>query len=359
MKWLKFLPPTLIVLVFFLFVYKKPFPIFPNQESWIGFYSDTMEQGNTRIHEKIRSDTLASLSYTLGKGIQFPYAGVAIGPSSAYFPDFSAYDYIDVDICTEQSRSVQCFLNVYEPGVTKDTIPISSRHVLYEIPVRHKPGLQRLWIKDFKTPIWWYSRVNLTEKDLGDPHLDKVKGLSFSCGLLLNPDTKDSIRIRSITLGKSYTTFFVWTLALLLVYYGLLYLIVKYRKRKVALSARVIPYRPLEIEETGDPLLHRSVKYLSERYSDSELTLSAMAHELGLSGRKISDRIKAHFKLTFKQYINSIRINEAKRLLKESALPVNEIAYKVGFSNVTHFNRAFRQYCNCSPQEFRTEKAEK
>ena len=75
----------------------------------------------------------------------------------------------------------------------------------------------------------------------------------------------------------------------------------------------------------------------------------------GFSARKISDLIKENYSLSFKQYINNIRFNEAKRLLKESNLPINEIAYKVGFNNISHFNRAFRQYCNCSPQEYRSQ----
>jgi len=293
----------------------------------------------------------------LRKGYAFPYAGVSIEPSTTYFPDFSKYDYLDLDLSTSSSRSVQFFLNVFEPGATKINTPISFRHVLYEIPAKHKPGIQRLWLKDFKTPVWWYPLVNLTEKDLGEPQLDKVAKISFSNGVIQPLDEKETIKVRSITVGKSCYPFYIWASISLTVYSALLALVIYYQKKVNDVPpSKVIPYQQLEIKDTGDKELNKIIEYISANYTNSELSLTDMAHDLGLSARKISDLIKTQHNLGFKQYINSIRFNEAKRLLKETTLPVNEIAYKVGFNNISHFNRAFRQYCDCSPQEYRNQK---
>ena len=44
----------------------------------------------------------------------------------------------------------------------------------------------------------------------------------------------------------------------------------------------------------------------------------------------------------YKEYIHQIKINEAKRLFKESKLNINEVATIVGFGNISTFNRVFK-----------------
>jgi YesN/AraC family two-component response regulator len=56
---------------------------------------------------------------------------------------------------------------------------------------------------------------------------------------------------------------------------------------------------------------------------------------------------------TFVEYINIIRIKEAKILLKETDSKIIEIAYKVGFNNVTYFNLIFKKITGQTPFEFR------
>ena len=351
---LYFAPPVLLLLVFFAFVYRKPLYIFPNKATKAIAYSDSIEGGNTEIHFFHASDTAFNISFTLRKGFTYPYAGLAVEPETTYFPDLSGYDYIDLDISSTNSKAVQFFLNTYEPGITIKGKPMSLRYVLYETPAKNKKGKQRLRLRDFKTPIWWYPLIGLSEKDLGEPHLDKVVKFSFSNGVLLPLNEKETITIRSITVGKNYYPFYGWASGTLLIYYSLMALIVYYKKRLSSIPSKVISYQQIELETGIGDAQKKIIEYLSTRYNDPELSLSAMALELGLNQRKISDEIKTYYSLTFKQYVNGIRLNEAKRLLKETALPINEIAYKVGFNNVTHFNRAFKQYCNCSPQEYRS-----
>jgi AraC-like DNA-binding protein/quercetin dioxygenase-like cupin family protein len=56
---------------------------------------------------------------------------------------------------------------------------------------------------------------------------------------------------------------------------------------------------------------------------------------------------------TFLQYLNDIRVHEAAKQLIENELSITQIAYKVGFSNISSFNRYFRKVKNLSPSEFR------
>lgn len=57
--------------------------------------------------------------------------------------------------------------------------------------------------------------------------------------------------------------------------------------------------------------------------------------------------------VTIRTYINQIRLERAVELLKKTNKPIQEIASDCGFSNVSHFNRVFKQQTGNSPLEFR------
>jgi len=53
------------------------------------------------------------------------------------------------------------------------------------------------------------------------------------------------------------------------------------------------------------------------------------------------------------QYFLDLRIDRAKHLLKETSLPLAEIAYKLGFSSQSHFSTTFRQHAQLTPRQYR------
>jgi len=53
------------------------------------------------------------------------------------------------------------------------------------------------------------------------------------------------------------------------------------------------------------------------------------------------------------EYVNSVRIEEAKRLLLGTSRSVGEIAYAVGYSSATHFDRVFKRHNGKTPLAFR------
>jgi YesN/AraC family two-component response regulator len=59
---------------------------------------------------------------------------------------------------------------------------------------------------------------------------------------------------------------------------------------------------------------------------------------------------------TFVEYLNSVRIKEAKRLLERSSMKVKLISRKVGFGSVTHFGRVFKLVTGHTPLYYRKAK---
>lgn len=92
---------------------------------------------------------------------------------------------------------------------------------------------------------------------------------------------------------------------------------------------------------------------MATHYSGADLSLETMAKELGLGEDVLSREIRKAFQDTFKGTLNRLRLTEAQRLLRESDLGIAEIAYKVGYGNVSHFNRLAKEAWGRTPTEER------
>ena len=58
--------------------------------------------------------------------------------------------------------------------------------------------------------------------------------------------------------------------------------------------------------------------------------------------------------MNLREYINKIRIDEAKRLLLTTNLAVSEVAGMVGYDNISYFSTVFRKHTGMSPVDWRT-----
>lgn len=100
--------------------------------------------------------------------------------------------------------------------------------------------------------------------------------------------------------------------------------------------------------------LREIVSYLGEHFAEP-LTLPAVAARFGLSPQYFSSFFREHFGRTLIQHINSLRIEKAARLLRETDMPVMEIGFSVGFDNFSYFIKRFRTVYGVSPSHYRKE----
>ena len=87
-----------------------------------------------------------------------------------------------------------------------------------------------------------------------------------------------------------------------------------------------------------------------------EISLDQVASRLHLSKFYISHLFSQKLHLSYSDYIRSLRISEACRLLTETSLGITEISYQVGFPTPRTFNRAFLKYVGRPPREYRYQK---
>lgn len=103
-------------------------------------------------------------------------------------------------------------------------------------------------------------------------------------------------------------------------------------------------------EPTG--IIFRVESIISDRLAAREAKLEIVAKEIGMSSRTLSRRL-AHEGTTFTDAVENRRFALAKTYLKDSALPIIEIAFLLGYSDVSNFSYSFKKWSGTSPSEFR------
>ncbi len=106
------------------------------------------------------------------------------------------------------------------------------------------------------------------------------------------------------------------------------------------------------VKDDRSNVLKSVIRYCRDNFKE-KITLEQVANELNISKFYLSHIFADKINISFTDYINSLRVEEAIELLEDSSLSSSEIADKCGFNTVRTFNRAFKKCNNMTPREYR------
>lgn len=109
---------------------------------------------------------------------------------------------------------------------------------------------------------------------------------------------------------------------------------------------------PVSRYQTG---LRKTLNYIHDHFEDA-LSLEDMAAMSGASATYFCRLFKHETGMTFLNYVNSLRIERACLLLRDTCDNALDICYQVGFNDYTHFGRQFKKNMGMSPADFRKQK---
>ena len=112
----------------------------------------------------------------------------------------------------------------------------------------------------------------------------------------------------------------------------------------------------LEGKSEASPIVKRAKSYIARHYTE-RITLDDIARATNSSPRHFCKVFKEGSGLTFVNYLNRYRIEQAQKLLRESRQRVSEIAFSVGFDSLAQYNRMFKQISGKSPTCYRKQSA--
>lgn len=355
--WIFFTAAPLVYTAVYLYsVYKKPLTLISEKTGlksdfiW-NTYTDKLHQGKSEIFKRDK-DSLFAYEYQLKDGYKFKFALISITGRHFENINLSGYNTVDINLKAEQGSGILFYIYTRFPQSKKLNSPSMPHQYILNADTAFTTV--SLSLDEMYTPDWWYSEVNETKTSLGKPHFEQTLALSFGNCIYMKPGSKDVVTIKNLIFSVSLLSYFLKILPYILGYYCLLtwYFILNKRKNKKLVFVENNPL-VMDKTKTDEELVFY---FIGIHYFEPAYDIESLSQQSRLPEAVIVQVIKNKTGLTFKQFLNNIRINEAERLLSETDLPVNELAEKVGFNTREHFNRLFKSQTGRNPLEVRKNK---
>lgn len=371
----KLLPVTLVaallaMLATWLLFRNRELHILPSEQPAFKLftYTDVSDSGKSISEANIQSNRLV-MRYTLQPGFAYPYVGVGMDflrkdsiSGETAFLNLAQYDSIRIKMRSTISNEVRIQIVTHDPNLSRPDAPLSMRHLVQTTSVERGWTTKSLWLGSFTIPEWWY-QLNHLQPDPGNRLLDRTAHIDFQNGQRTPLEIPDTLEIAEIVfVGENRALGWILSsMALVLVFAFGIHSWSSRERMRAEHGAQIAHRReellgkaeklPLSSHRTDDS--KRILDYVGKHYSDSELDLERVCRETGVNRNRLSAILKEEVGATFKGHLTDLRLSEATRVLSETDLQVTEIAYKVGFGNVSHFNRVFKEHFDITPNEFR------
>ena len=111
-----------------------------------------------------------------------------------------------------------------------------------------------------------------------------------------------------------------------------------------------------QLPEPRPSLADQVRHYAAERLTQGEARLERIAQALGLSPRTLTRRL-ADADTSFNRIVDELRKELAEKYLTETSLSITEVAFAVGYTNVSAFDTAFKRWTGQTPNRYRVQAA--
>jgi len=347
-----------IVASSFLFTKRKQsFDLFQGENVISSGYTD-VELGGTS-QNSLKTGQGLQFEYVLGDGYQYAFSGISIdiysdqeetSSNDITFLDVTEFESMELTMNIAQGKKIPIQLLTFLDGYSKEGD--NNSLIFYEQFLEYDSSveIQSIPLERFAIPNWWRASHPNIKTDELSLALKKVKAINIQSCIIINKNVPDKYTIS----GIHFTTenqHYLLVAALGCTISLFLWMIAYYKQKKMLLVSysQIASKKKVSAKDQEENVL----SYINENYTDPEISILTLEKQLSIHKNKLSELIKQDSNLTFKQYLNSIRVLEAKRLLLATELSISEIAYEVGYSNVSHFNRVFKSLESCSPSSFK------
>lgn len=299
--------------------------------------------------------------FTLRSSFAYPYVGMEIHKDDySTFPieDYVVEAVIESDEDMRFSVRLQEEFNFGDKGIAHPTAVYSfllkKGNNEFEIPVEE--------IKDI--PEWWYASYPHWTTDIQKMKYENIKIIWLTADNSNEKDVEHRVKVKSLRLVPvACKDFLSDVITVMLAFWAILAIVALYlRRNNISEEEKekgkeqqvvYVPYEKLDTEKDTINLKDEILTFIGKNYPNPELKLADIAKALSMAEDRTSEEIRIATGKSFKAYLNTIRIEESKRLLKNTAMHISEIAFSVGYNNVQHFNRVFKESVGVAPGTFR------
>lgn len=99
----------------------------------------------------------------------------------------------------------------------------------------------------------------------------------------------------------------------------------------------------LKLKSVDDVFVQKVVKTIKDNLDNELLSVEDIAAQVGFSRAQLHRKLKALLNKSAGQLVSEIRLNEARIMLENKVGSVSEIAYSVGYTNMSYFTKSFKK----------------
>lgn len=236
-------------------------------------------------------------------------------------------------------------------------------------------GLIGLWIKPFQLTAEIIFGVVFISKCIWMFVLCDREWRKVNSELMNNFDTFTDIKWMRIlvwlTFFLSVTTlvaFYVYEVSIAqsiiapIVYVYMLVKIINYLPRKID-ELRINNIQPTKIaipkaKDFTEKLQPKIDAWINEKgYCKPNLSIRDVAIQMGTNHSYLSAHLNTNLNLTFQEWLNRLRIEEAKRILTSENIPIEDVGVRVGYPQNYNFSRWFKTITDTTPFRYRKEQS--
>lgn len=277
--------------------------------------------------------------------------------------DLSRYDSVTFSARCAPANTLMLSVPTFDDKVSRRGNLLSYRTPVAFFACTASGTRVEIDLSRLETPQWWFDMFKL---DLSHQayKLDRVPKIAIGTTFQSPLDIASTVVIDALVLnGRDVRYLYALATILVLAWGG--FAVWFFRQHAAALVADVrdklqkdlpfVAYQQLSLEPHRDREKAAVLRFIATHYADAGMDVDKVVAATGVNRNKLNDILKAELGFTFSAYLNKLRLTEAARLLSENdALAVAEIAYSVGYANVSYFNKLFKEEYGCTPKAFRT-----
>jgi len=109
---------------------------------------------------------------------------------------------------------------------------------------------------------------------------------------------------------------------------------------------------PVAMKATDKAFLEKVIKLINDNIADNELNVDFLAKNIGMSRVHMYRKIKELTNQSAYDFIKTIRMQQASEILSKQKVNISEVAYALGYTNLSHFSNSFKEYFGMSPKEY-------
>lgn len=123
-----------------------------------------------------------------------------------------------------------------------------------------------------------------------------------------------------------------------------------------SLTSGIISMSKPEMSDFDDMFIKKTMQYLEENYSNSEMIIEDIATSMGMSRSAFFKKLKNMTGIAPVDFVREFRLQRSAQLLDAGETNISQIAYSVGMNDPRYFSRCFKQKFGVNPSEYKSKK---